>query len=586
MTQDSDARNTALAWLTRLADAFSAGDPSATTDCFHPDGWLRDALALSWKFRSLEGTTKIKEYLSDKVKPGSITEVKLYENAWVHPAFYPAGKYGKGLEVAFTYKTPVAHGRAFSRLVLESLSGQWKALSVCMTITDLIGHEAIDHEYGIPSERNETLSWAEVYAQRRALVESSPQVLIVGAGQTGLMIAAACKQLNIRALVIERDERVGDLWRKRYPTLVLHTTRRQSELLYQPFPATWPTFVPKDKWADWVEGYATYQDLVVWTQSNLVGLPVYHDESRSWDVTINRQGQQKVVHPTHIVMTTGFLGRPRLPTLPGRDLFKGNVLHGDKFRGGPSYAGQRVIVVGAGNTSIDICQDLCFHKAKSVVMVQRSVSAVTDTDTINKTINALYADDAPTEIGDLKFTSIPMGLFRKLRQDRVQDAWNEDAAMFDKLRKGGLNLYMGPDNAGIPLLVFERGGGYWIDRGGADLIASGAITVKQGAEPVKFTDAGVQFSDGTELKADSVIFATGYTEMRDVAKEMFGEEAMARVRPGGIYGLNEEGELRFSHKPTGHPGLWFGAGGIMIGRPMAKQLALQMKAIELGLMSV
>ena len=120
---------------------------------------------------------------------------------------------------------------------------------------------------------------------------------------------------------------------------------------------------------------------------------------------------------------------------------------------------QAVIVVGAGNTSIDICQDLCFHKAKSVVMVQRSVSAVTDTETIKKTINALYADDAPTEIGDLRFTTIPIGLFRKMRQDGVQQAWKEDAAMFDKLRKGGLNLYMGPDNAGIPLLVFERGGG-------------------------------------------------------------------------------------------------------------------------------
>ncbi|TCD61856.1 hypothetical protein EIP91_007825 [Steccherinum ochraceum] len=582
MTQDTDPRRISLAWLARFADALCAGDSSTTTTLFHPDGWFRDALALSWQFRSLEGSAKIRQYLADKLKPGYITDVKHYEDAWIRPAFYAAGKYGKGIELAFSYETPVAHGKGVARLVWEPLSEQWKALSVCMSITDLTGHEAIDHELGIYG--GHTLAWADVAAERRAEVEASPQVLIIGAGHTGLMAAAACKQQNIRALVIERHERVGDLWRKRYPTLVLHTTRRQNELLYQPYPTSWPEFIAKDKYADWLESYVTFQDLVVWTNSQMDGHPVYHDETRSWDVTINQNGHTIIVHPTHIVMATGALGQPFLPNLPGRNLFPGRVCHGAHYQGGPSYAGERIVVVGAGNTAIDICQDLCFHKAKSVTMVQRSVTCVIDGETSARLGRKIWADEAPSEVGDLRFTSLPLGLFKKMQQDRVHEMWEQDAPMFEKLKKGGLELYMGPENEGSLMLVLETGGGYWQDKGGADLIGRGDIKVKQGTTPVEFTANGLLFADGSTLEADSIVFATGYSPMREYATKLFGEDTLRRVREGALYGVNKEGEYNFTHKPTGHPGLWFGAGGVLIARPMARQLALQLKAIELGLM--
>lgn len=283
-------------------------------------------------------------------------------------------------------------------------------------------------------------------------------------------------------------------------------------------------------------------------------------------------------------MATGTLGKPQMPPLPGKDRFKGNVLHGHYYQGGPPYAGQRVIVVGAGNTAIDICQDLWFHKAKSVTMIQRSSTCVIAGETAAKNIQQIWQDDAPTAVGDLKFKTMPLGLLKKIQQSRTQEMWNEDKEMFDNLRKGGVKLNMGPAGEGQLLMVWQRCGGYWVDKGGAELIAAGEVKVKQGTPPVAFTEAGLQFADGTLLEADSVIFATGYTNIRETARKIFGEEAIGRT--GDVYDLDEEGELKGSFRPTGHPGLWFGTGDIVTGRTMSKQLILQLKAIELGLMTV
>ncbi|TCD61860.1 hypothetical protein EIP91_007829 [Steccherinum ochraceum] len=282
-------------------------------------------------------------------------------------------------------------------------------------------------------------------------------------------------------------------------------------------------------------------------------------------------------------MATGNLGQPLMPSLPSRDQFKGTVLHGHYYQGGPPYAGQRVVVVGAANTAIDICQDLVFHKAKSVTMVQRSSTCVIAGETAAKHIQEIWRDHLPTAVGDLKFKSMPLGLLKKIQQSRTQELWDEDKEMFEKLRKGGVKLNMGPENEGQLLMVFERCGGYWVDKGGADLIAAGDVKVKHGS-PTAFTADGLHFADGTNIGADSIIFATGYVNIRETAKKIFGEEALRNV--GEVYGLDEEGELKGSFRPTGHPGLWFGTGEIVTGRTMAKQLVLQLKAIELGYMSV
>lgn len=230
-------------------------------------------------------------------------------------------------------------------------------------------------------------------------------------------------------------------------------------VLYQPYPDNWPLFPPRDKIADWLEFYAVTQDLVVWTKSQVEGQPAYHDGEGHWDITINRNGNRVTLHPSHIVMATSNAGQPMLITLPHQEEFKGTVLHAANYQGGRDFTDKRVIVVGAGNTGIDICQDLCFHKAKSVTMIQRSSSCVVTGSKAVAPLAHLYPDGVPIHYGDFKFASQPMGQFRQIMMARTQLLWDSEKELHEKLRKGGVALNMGPNGAGQPFTALEMSGG-------------------------------------------------------------------------------------------------------------------------------
>jgi len=144
-----------------------------------------------------------------------------------------------------------------------------------------------------------------------------------------------------------------------------------------------------------------------------------------------------------------------------------------------------------------------------------------------------------------------------------------------------MHINLGPDGTGHFPLVYEKLGGYWLDVGCADLISAGKIKIKQGVEPTKMTQDSIAFSDGSLLAVDAVIFATGCHNIRDTMKQIFGEETIEMTVP--VWGLDEEGEIKGSYRPCGHPGLWYATGDFFLARFLSKQLALQIKAVELGL---
>ena len=231
-------------------------------------------------------------------------------------------------------------------------------------------------------------------------------------------------------------------------------------MLYQDYPTNWPEFTPRDKLADWLELYSVAQDLVVWMETELRDRPVYDKVARKWDVTVSRKGTNVKLQPTHLVLATGTLGAPRIPSFPDIERFKGEVFHSSVYGGGAPYAGKRVVVIGAGNSSIDICQDLVLRGAQSVTMVQRSRTCVTGRDYLMNMLRAAYPPDVPVEVADFRGGAWPFGLLKKLAIAGEQHAWEAQADLFSKLRKGGLQLYMGPEGEGVYLMVVERGGGY------------------------------------------------------------------------------------------------------------------------------
>ncbi|KAI0086909.1 FAD/NAD(P)-binding domain-containing protein [Irpex rosettiformis] len=566
------------AWFSGFTAAMTATDPDGVASLFLPHGWFRDVLTLTWDFRALRGPTKISAYLKDHLPLLTLSNFQPDADPFLLPHFVPESNQGT-IEAAFTYETPIAYGRGYVQLAKTAPERGWSALLVCMTLTDLKGHEEPRDPIDWESEA-QGRPYGELVAERHGRNERDPHVLIIGAGQTGLQVAARCDRLGIPTLLIEQSERIGDIWRHRYDSLALHTPKMHHFFLYQPFPESWPIFTPRDRLADWLETYAINQELTVWPKSKLARQPIWDHTSQRWNVTVNRGGTPMQIRPAHIVVSTGVLGAPQHPDIADRHLFKGITMHGCQYKNAYPFKDKDVVVIGAGNSSIDICQDSVYAGAKSVTMVQRSSTCVTARSNVVKNMGKNWPSGEPSDVGDFRFGSTPLGMLREHMIAHQEDTWAADRELHAKLRKGGMQLHIGSEGQGQFLMVFERAGGYWLDKGGADLIASGDIKIKQGVAPKAYTSDGLIFTDGSKLKADVVVAATGYKYMRETSVALLGADVIDRT--GQVWGLDAEGELSGTYRPSGHPGLWFAAGDFFNGRYMSKHLALQIKARQLG----
>lgn len=140
-------------------------------------------------------------------------------------------------------------------------------------------------------------SWADRRHRERNFIGSEPAVVIVGAGQAGLNLAAHLSQLEIPTLIIDKNDRIGDNWRKRYRFLVLHDPIWYDHMSYIPFPKHWPVFTPKDKLADWFESYAASMELNVWMKTELKGA-TFDEQTATWTVPVKQEdGTMRDLHP-------------------------------------------------------------------------------------------------------------------------------------------------------------------------------------------------------------------------------------------------------------------------------------------------
>ncbi|EKM52203.1 uncharacterized protein PHACADRAFT_176228 [Phanerochaete carnosa HHB-10118-sp] len=581
MAAANNEQATAAIWLADFARAFEHRDAQGIAATFLPGGWLRDVLTFSWDTRSLRGREEITRYLSEdsRLSEAHVTNIALETDPFFtpRPSLTPSGEQ-VGVETGFTYETRHSIGRGYAHL-RKAQGGAWHAITVGMLVLDLKTHP--EPQNVAKDWESAGKPWGELEAERKAKIEASPHVLVVGAGQCGLNTAARFRQMDIPTLIIEKNERIGDNWRKRYKSLALHTPGFYSPLLYQPFPSHWPMYAPRDKVADWLESYAVNQHLTIWTKSTFAEQPRYDEADGVWHVVVDHNGSNVELHPKHIVLATGTLGAPRIPELPGRESFEGTVIHAAEFVESAPFLGKHVVVVGAGNSSIDVCQDIAKGGAASVTMVQRSQTVVVSRSSVGEDLQHFWRPGEPTSVGDFKYSALPLGYFKQVNQSNTEALWARETVLHEKLRKGGLKLHQGPENEGQFLMFFSRSGGYWLDKGGADLIATNCIKIKQGSSPTSFTSDGLEFSDGSTISADAVIFATGYEFIRNVNQRTFGENVIDRTCE--VWGFDDECEIQGCFRPTGHPALWYAVGDFFNCRFMSKQLAILIKAAELGL---
>ncbi|GAA5903013.1 flavin-containing monooxygenase [Sporobolomyces salmoneus] len=572
----------AQAFCTSLQSAFDAKDIDGIIKHFREqDGWWRDILTIDFDFNSLK-TSDIRGHLTKYGVP-AIHQLKPIRE---HDAKFVEG--AGWLQAFTTYETAEGRGRGFLRLKESAPGvGDWKAFIFFSALWEIKGHEPNAHARrplgAVHGLHDDADNWLDRRKKKAKFETEDPQVLIVGGGQNGLMLARNLGVLGINTLIVEKNSRVGDSWRRRYHTLCLHDPVWADHFAGLPFPDEWPIYTPKDKLANWMEHYAEIMELNIWLESTIDRNPQYDAQSKTWTVKVNRKtGQDRTIKVNHLILASGFSGEARLPNFP-MDEFKGVIHHSSQHPGcvGQGWEGKKAIVVGACNSGHDIAFDFC-ESGVETTMVQRSHTYfMSSKHGIPGLLKGVYEEGGPpTDDADIMLTSLPIDVLAEFHVQATQDIAELDKDILGRLAKAGFKH--NPYPAGLFIKYFRDGGGYYIGiEGPEEMIASGKIKIKQGVEIEKLTEKGILFKDGEEREADIIVLATGYSSQRTTIAKVIGDEVAKNV--GALWGQDAQGEIPGVWRNSGVPRFYLQSGNLFQARCFSKHLAMQIHMIELGL---
>ncbi|RPI43620.1 MAG: NAD(P)/FAD-dependent oxidoreductase [Betaproteobacteria bacterium] len=423
-------------------------------------------------------------------------------------------------------------------------------------------------------------NWKEQRIADQAHTDREPVVLVAGGGQAGLSIAATLGRLGVDTLVVDKHERVGDCWRKRYHSLALHNSTEVNHLPYMPFPPSWPVYLPKDMIADWFEAYAWAMEINYWTSTELTS-GAYDPSTGTWKAVVRRSdGTERTLRPRHLIFANGLVGFPRIPELPGLKDFKGDVMHTAEFTNGANWRGKRALVLGTGTSGHDVAQDLYCNGVETTI-VQRGSTTVVSINPSAKLVYGIY-EGIPLEDGDLLVSTNTLPVVRRNLQLLTARMVDLDKKMIDGLIARGFRFDIGDDKAGHQMKIRTRYGGYYLDAGCAQLIIDGDIGLLQFDQIERFVAHGALLKDGSVKPADLVVLATGFVTQEVLVGKILGDEVARKVGP--IWGIGPDGEMNNMWKRTAQEGLWFVGGSFANCRTYSRYVALQIKAIEEGLL--
>lgn len=565
------------AWLADFEAALAVRDVPRAAAKFATDSFWRDLVAFTWNIKTVEGRDGVADLLTERLADtdpsGFHTREAPVQDGDVTSAF-------------IEFETGVGRGIGHLRLKGDEA---WTFLTA---LQELKGHEERKGPSrvmgAVHGSDPDPRSWAEKKAEEDASLGRTvqPYILVVGGGQGGIALGARLRQLGVPALVVDKHDRPGDQWRKRYKSLCLHDPVWYDHLPYLPFPQNWPVFAPKDKIGDWLEFYTRVMEVPYWSRTSCTS--ARYDGER-WTVEVDRDGEKLTLHPMHLVLATGMSGKPSIPTLPGQDEFAGEQHHSSAHPGPDRYAGKKVVVIGSNNSAHDICKALV-ENGIDTTMVQRSSTHIVRSDSLMEIgLGDLYSERAlaagmTTEKADLTFASLPYRIMHEFQIPLYDQMRERDKDFYDRLTAAGFELDWGDDGSGLFMKYLRRGSGYYIDVGACDLVADGTIKLAHG-QVSHLTSDSVVLADGTVLPADVVVYATGYGSMNGWAADLIGQDVADKV--GKVWGLGSdttkdpgpwEGEQRNMWKPTQQENLWFHGGNLHQSRHYSLYLALQLKA--------
>ena len=349
------------------------------------------------------------------------------------------------------------------------------------------------------------------------------EVVVIGAGPGGLAVAAALKAHRINAVVVDRAPQVGSSWRGHYDRLHLHTPRRWSGLPGYPIPRSAGRWVSRDDVVGYLESYAAHHRIELRLGSAVTAVERAEGgdggAGARWTV---RLADGSDIAADHVVVATGYNHTPVEPDWPGLSDFTGEVVMARDYRNGRPYAGRDVLVVGTGNTGMEIATDLAEHGATKVWLSVRTPPHILPRSRMGW----------PAQATGILVRRLPPRLVDRVA--KVLAVVQEPDLTAYGMPRAGTDLYSRVLVGRIPV---------------QDVGIVEAIRTRQ-VEPVaamEAVDGGeVVLADGSRLRPAVVLVATGYVA---------GLEPLV-----GHLGVLDGRGLPVVHgaeEPDGAPGLWF-----------------------------
>ena len=362
------------------------------------------------------------------------------------------------------------------------------------------------------------------------------RVAVIGAGPAGLAAAWAIGQAGLDPLVVEQADSVAASWRTRHDHLRLNTHRMFSHQPGSRIPRRYGAYPVRDDYVSYLQEYAAGRRLRLGTRVRRID-----PADGGWELALD-QGR---LTAAHVVVATGSDAEPVRPSWPGMPSFGGVVLHAGEFRNVAEMAGRDVLVVGPGNSGVDLLGYLAASDAGRLWLSARSGMTVT-----------------PRRLAGVPLHPVSVTL-RRLPM-RWQDV---TARAVQRLAFGDLSRFGYPRPALGPFTRQAADGvTIAVDDGFARALRAGRVVMKPGID--RFDGPLVRFTDGTSCAPHVLICATGYRP---------GIEALA----GHLVTLDQRGMPPFMGAASSpdRPGLWFFGldssiyGNMHVHRGQARRLA-------------
>ncbi|KAH7520835.1 hypothetical protein FEM48_Zijuj08G0188100 [Ziziphus jujuba var. spinosa] len=332
------------------------------------------------------------------------------------------------------------------------------------------------------------------------VLQNKPKkVLIVGAGPSGLATAACLSASSIPYTILEREDCYASLWQKRaYDRLGLHLAKSFCSLPFMPHLSTTPTFMPKATFLSYLENYVSKFNINPLYRRS-VELASYDEGEKQWRVEAKNfaSGETEVFYADFLVIASGENDEAFIPKVHGLETFEGEIIHSSQYKCGEKYKDKHILVVGSGNSGMEISDDLSDYGACTCVVIRSPFHVLTKRMVH---VGMWMLKFMPVEAVDLIISLVARFSFGDLSKIGIP-----------KPKKGPFQLKTISGKTPV------------IDTGSIEKIRNKKIKVLPGLVEVKRNK--VVFENGEELRFDAIIFATGY---RSAAKNWLKEDGMPK----------------------------------------------------------